>query len=262
MAATLARPTSRPGAWRLPRGGRGSATVGNADFASPVLAAYTYAYTPAGTAPWTFTGGAAIATAYSAFMADAEPMPPVGNQVAVLQGIASISQVVNFPTAGTFTINFLSAARTFGAGVNPFVFSVDGTSYGSFMPTNTASFANYTSDSFTVTAGNHTIEFAGADMNGDCSSYIAEVSIAVVDPPAETAPAVTANPASQTVTAGATASFSATASGTPTPTVQWQVSTNGGSTFTNISGATSSPYTFAPAPRSRATFTAPPLATA
>ena len=55
------------------------------------------------------------------------------------------------------------------------------------------------------------------------------------NPPAETAPAVTANPASQTVTAGATASFSATASGTPTPTVQWQVSTNGGSTFTNIS---------------------------
>ena len=77
--------------------GRGGATVGNADFASPALAAYTYAYTPAGTAPWTFTGGAAIATAYSAFMADAEPMPPVGNQVAVLQGIASISQVVNFP---------------------------------------------------------------------------------------------------------------------------------------------------------------------
>ena len=72
-------------------------------------------------------------------------------QVAVLQGISSISQGVNFPTAGTFTINFLGRG-TFGAGVNPFVFPVDGTSYGSFMPTNTANFANYTSYLFTVTA--------------------------------------------------------------------------------------------------------------
>ena len=37
--------------------------------------------------------------------------------------------------------------------------------------------------------------------------------------------------------------ISASASGYPTPTVQWQVSTNGGSSFSNISGATSATYT-------------------
>jgi hypothetical protein len=46
-------------------------------------------------------------------------------------------------------------------------------------------------------------------------------------------PTVTTNPVSQTVTAGESATFTAAASGAPAPTVQWQVSTNGGATFTN-----------------------------
>ncbi len=53
------------------------------------------------------------------------------------------------------------------------------------------------------------------------------------------APLVTTNPISQTVSAGQTATFTAAAAGNPTPTVQWQVSTDGGTTFSNISGATS-----------------------
>ena len=56
---------------------------------------------------------------------------------------------------------------------------------------------------------------------------------------AQFAPSVTTQPASQTVTAGQTVTFTAAASGNPTPTVQWQVSTNGGSTFSDITGATS-----------------------
>jgi hypothetical protein len=56
------------------------------------------------------------------------------------------------------------------------------------------------------------------------------------------APLVTLNPLSQTVTAGQSVTFTAAASGNPTPTVQWQVSTDGGNTFTNIGGATSMTY--------------------
>ena len=41
------------------------------------------------------------------------------------------------------------------------------------------------------------------------------------------------------MTAGQTATFTAAASGNPTPTVQWQVSTDGGNTFTPIAGTTS-----------------------
>src|SRR5205823_3387364 len=53
-------------------------------------------------------------------------------------------------------------------------------------------------------------------------------------------PAITTQPSNQTVTAGANATFTVAASGAPAPTYQWQVSTNGGSTFTNVSNA--APY--------------------
>ena len=55
-------------------------------------------------------------------------------------------------------------------------------------------------------------------------------------PPASSSPpAVTTQPQNQTVKAGQTASFTAAASGSPSPTVQWQVSTNGGSSWSALS---------------------------
>ena len=62
--------------------------------------------------------------------------------------------------------------------------------------------------------------------------------------PSGTAPVVTTNPASQTIASGASVTFTAAATGSPTPAVQWQVKTPGGSDFFNISGATSASYTF------------------
>jgi len=59
----------------------------------------------------------------------------------------------------------------------------------------------------------------------------------------QTAPTVTSNPHSQTVNAGQTATFTVAATGNPSPTVQWQVSTDGGNTFSNIAGATSTTLT-------------------
>ena len=58
------------------------------------------------------------------------------------------------------------------------------------------------------------------------------------------APGILTQPASQTVAPGATATFTAAANGSPPPTVQWQVSTNGGTSFSDISGATSTTYSF------------------
>lgn len=49
-------------------------------------------------------------------------------------------------------------------------------------------------------------------------------------------PKVTVQPKSQTVNAGATVTFTAAATGTSPITLQWQVSTNGGKTYTNIAG--------------------------
>jgi hypothetical protein len=56
-------------------------------------------------------------------------------------------------------------------------------------------------------------------------------------------PVVTTQPTDQVAHAGGTATFTAAASGSPAPTMQWQVSTNGGATFSNISGATSTTLT-------------------
>jgi hypothetical protein len=59
-----------------------------------------------------------------------------------------------------------------------------------------------------------------------------------------TAPAVTTQPADTTVSVGASATFTAAASGSPAPTVKWQSSTNG-TTWTDVSGATSATLTVA-----------------
>jgi hypothetical protein len=58
------------------------------------------------------------------------------------------------------------------------------------------------------------------------------------------APAITLQPQDQQVAAGQVVTFSTTASGTPTPTLQWQLSTDGGSTWANIVGATAGTYAF------------------
>jgi uncharacterized repeat protein (TIGR02543 family) len=50
-----------------------------------------------------------------------------------------------------------------------------------------------------------------------------------------TAPVVSADPVNRSITYGDNTSFSAAATGIPSPTVQWQVSTDGGSSFANIS---------------------------
>jgi alpha-tubulin suppressor-like RCC1 family protein len=52
-------------------------------------------------------------------------------------------------------------------------------------------------------------------------------------------PTVTQNPTSATVLLGESAAFEASASGVPSPSVQWEVSTNGGSKWSAIAGATS-----------------------
>ena len=56
------------------------------------------------------------------------------------------------------------------------------------------------------------------------------------------APVITLNPANAPDPAGAIATYTAAATGSPTPTVQWQRSSDGG-TFTNVAGATSTTLT-------------------
>jgi len=80
------------------------------------------------------------------------------------------------------------------------------------------------------------LTYIGPAVDGSASST-ATVTVDVTQPPA-----VTTQPASTTVTAGATAAFTAGASGSPAPTVQWQESADGGATFAPIPGATSDSF--------------------
>ena len=65
----------------------------------------------------------------------------------------------------------------------------------------------------------------------------------VVSPPLAVPVSITAQPSDAAVAAGNSATFTLAATGTPTPTVQWQISSNGGATFTDIAGATAPAYT-------------------
>ena len=56
------------------------------------------------------------------------------------------------------------------------------------------------------------------------------------------APSITTPPVGTTVVTPATASFTVVAAGTPAPTLQWQVSADFGTTWSNIAGATAATY--------------------
>jgi sugar lactone lactonase YvrE len=64
-------------------------------------------------------------------------------------------------------------------------------------------------------------------------------------PPAAAAPSVSLQPADATVLAPATATFTVAASGVPMPTVQWQQSPDGGTSWSDVSGAAAASYTTA-----------------
>jgi hypothetical protein len=87
----------------------------------------------------------------------------------------------------------------------------------------------------------------GDDGAGDVVATVDNQSITVPVTITEP-PSITTQPSDVNVAAGGTATFTAAASGYPAPTVQWQVSADGGSTFTNISAATSTTLSFTATP--------------
>jgi hypothetical protein len=109
-----------------------------------------------------------------------------------------------------------------------------GTGSGTFGPITDNGNGTYTAIFTGTAAGNNTIT---ATINGQALTPTAPlVTVAI-------SPIVTTNPTSQAASAGNPVSFIAAAVGRPAPTVQWQVSTDDGNTFTNIAGANSATFT-------------------
>jgi hypothetical protein len=99
--------------------------------------------------------------------------------------------------------------------------------------------ATSTSLTFTAGAGQSGNRYRAIFTNsaGSATTTAAVLTVA-------TSPIVTTNPTSQVVSAGNPVSLVAAAVGSPTPTVQWQVSADGGNSFTDIAGATATTFTF------------------
>jgi alpha-tubulin suppressor-like RCC1 family protein len=98
-----------------------------------------------------------------------------------------------------------------------------------------------TSETLTIvgaktTLSGHQYRAAFTNTAGKTNSEAATLTV-------QKAPAVTKQPTSVAVNEGQSASFEATASGFPTPTVQWELSNNGGASWSTIPGATSTKYT-------------------
>jgi len=101
--------------------------------------------------------------------------------------------------------------------------------------------ATSTTLSFTSASSQNGNEYRAVFMNSAGTAMTRAATLTVNSP---TPPTITTQPGNQTVTAGQTATFMAVATGSPTPTVQWQVSTDSGVTFGNVSGATSTTLSF------------------
>ncbi|MGD0982088.1 MAG: G1 family glutamic endopeptidase, partial [Solirubrobacteraceae bacterium] len=93
--------------------------------------------------------------------------------------------------------------------------------------------------SFTTTAADSGEEFEAVFWNNVSAATSSPATLTIGIPPQ-----VTTQPSSVTTAAGSSASITAAASGTPAPSVQWQVSTDGGNTWGTVAGATSTTYFF------------------
>lgn len=97
--------------------------------------------------------------------------------------------------------------------------------------------------STTLTLTNVGIGYNGAQVKAIFTNSEGSATTSIATLTINTIPSVSTNPVNQVVSIGANAVFSASASGSPTPTVQWEVSTNSGASYSDVSGATSTTLT-------------------
>ncbi|HKB04920.1 MAG TPA: cadherin-like domain-containing protein, partial [Gemmataceae bacterium] len=141
--------------------------------------------------------------------------------------LLAATDVDNTPTQLTFTI---TTGSTHGAVL------LNGTPTTTFTQADVnAGLVAYQHDNSPGTADS----FAFTVSDGALSAGPATFAVTITK-----VPAVTANPTPLTAFAGTFVTFTAAADGSPPPTVRWQVSTDGGATFTDVPGATAAALTF------------------
>ena len=151
--------------------------------------------------------------------------------------VQTVPQVTTQPTGTQVnpgaTASFTAAATGNPAPTVQWQVSTDGGTTFADIPSATS--ATY---SFTTAVGQSGDQYQAVFTNGAGSATSTPATLTL-----NTLPVVGTNPSPVTLITGHTAVFSAAATGLPTPTPQWQVSTNAGVSFTNLTGATSNSYT-------------------
>jgi hypothetical protein len=212
---------------------------------------------PAGTTTWVDVAGA-TSTTYSFTPTDLSgngdeyraefinSNEPVDTQAALLtvsepEAPTVTQEPVSYPiTAPAYVgspASFTATASGLPAPTVQWEVSTDGID-GNYTAISGATSTTYTFEPTQVESGNY-YEAVFTNLAGTATSDPALLTVTV--PLA--APTITEQPVSQAVIAGGSATFTAAAAGNPTPTtVQWQVSTDGGDTWGNVSGANSASY--------------------
>jgi hypothetical protein len=190
----------------------------------------------------TGSNGHAATTGYDQATGLGTPKAQIVIANIVAYGLPAQPTITTQPTNQSVTVG-QTASFTAGASGNPtptvqWQVSTNGGSTWSNI-----SGATSTTYSFTTALSDngHLFHAVFTNSNGNATTNSASLTTTTA------APTITTQPTPQSVTVGQNASFTAAASGAPTPTVQWQISTNSGGTWSNISGATSTTYSFTPA---------------
>jgi len=221
--------------------------------ATPIIASKTYDGTTAATIsgytlPGVLAGDTVTATGGTAIFASKNAANGVA--VAVTGITLTGAQVANYSvnsTAAT-TANIASRTLTITAtgidrvqnGTTTATVLLGDNRVGSDVFTNSYTAATFPSSS----PGTYTVNVSGISISGaDAANYTYNTTATTTATitSSVTAPTMVSQPVSKIVTPGTSVSFSASATGSPT--VQWQSSTNGGTTWTNIANANSTTYT-------------------
>src|SRR6266849_3628410 len=210
--------------WQVSTDGGG--TFSNVSGATSTTLSFTTALSQSGNQyRAVFTNSAGTATSTAATLTVNSPTPPT-----------ITTQPANQTVSAGQTATFTAAATGSPTPTVQWQVSTDGG--GTFS---NVSGATSTTLSFTTALSQSGNQYRAVFTNSAGTATSTAATLTVNSP---TPPTITTQPANQTVSAGQTATFTAAATGSPTPTVQWQVSTDGGGTFSNVSGATSTTLSF------------------
>lgn len=155
--------------------------------------------------------------------------------VAPAISVQPASLTVIAPATATFSVTATGTSPSY-----QWQLSVDSGS--SWIDISAATSASYTTPATATAASGAQFRVQVSNSAGTVTSSAATLTINAPSS-TNTMPSFTTQPVGQSVVAGSTATFSASVAGTPAPTLQWQRSGNGGTSWTDIGAATGSNYT-------------------